>query len=271
LHFSCMVFGLNVEKKLQPFHEYECTGIKDEYVIEVDITEEVRSEFEAYDSSGHSFRDYLQYTYGEIEEVPVGKKPNIREYTWAEVDENNEIVAVKKLTNPNSQWDWWVTGGRFAGHLLLKNGDRVNSACARDVDITKIISEASDLAATEWDEVHEVLGDDNTWETWKDVSARISDWGERREAYNGQEPVKKIRRISQFLIVDQFLLSRDEYIEFHARRAFPTFAIVDVHGEWHSGDWSGDEQDRENWINFFWMMWNELDPYTVITVVDCHI
>ena len=28
---------------LQPFHEYECTGIDDKYVVDVDVTDEVEA------------------------------------------------------------------------------------------------------------------------------------------------------------------------------------------------------------------------------------
>lgn len=35
-------------KKLQPYHEFECTGTSDEYVIDVDKTEEARAEYEGY-------------------------------------------------------------------------------------------------------------------------------------------------------------------------------------------------------------------------------
>lgn len=35
-----------VEKLLQPFHEFECTGIRDEFVVDTDITEEALSEYD---------------------------------------------------------------------------------------------------------------------------------------------------------------------------------------------------------------------------------
>lgn len=44
-HFAVMVIGKDVEKQLQPFHEFECTGIDDQYVQDIDKTDELR---EAY-------------------------------------------------------------------------------------------------------------------------------------------------------------------------------------------------------------------------------
>jgi hypothetical protein len=42
-----MVIGDNPEKQLAPYHEYECTGNLDEYIQDVDITDEVREDYES--------------------------------------------------------------------------------------------------------------------------------------------------------------------------------------------------------------------------------
>jgi hypothetical protein len=44
-HFTVLVVGDNVAEQLQPYHEYECTGVMDQYVVFVDHTEEVTKEF----------------------------------------------------------------------------------------------------------------------------------------------------------------------------------------------------------------------------------
>lgn len=44
-HFSVLVIGEDVEGQLQRYHEFECTGIDDEFVQDVDITDEARGEF----------------------------------------------------------------------------------------------------------------------------------------------------------------------------------------------------------------------------------
>lgn len=46
-HFTCIVIGPDHEAQLQPYHEYECTGTDDQYVTDVDETEEVREEYES--------------------------------------------------------------------------------------------------------------------------------------------------------------------------------------------------------------------------------
>lgn len=44
-HFSVIVIGENPEDQLAPYHEFECTGRDDQYVQDIDKTEELRSEY----------------------------------------------------------------------------------------------------------------------------------------------------------------------------------------------------------------------------------
>lgn len=45
-HFAVLVIGEDVEGQLAPYHEFECTGQNDEFVQDLNITEEARKEFE---------------------------------------------------------------------------------------------------------------------------------------------------------------------------------------------------------------------------------
>lgn len=45
-HFTVLVIGDEPEAQLQPYHEFECTGKSDQYVVEVNKTEEARKEYE---------------------------------------------------------------------------------------------------------------------------------------------------------------------------------------------------------------------------------
>src|SRR5579871_1381527 len=44
-HFSVLVIGPNVEEQLAPYHEFECTGDDNQYVIDEDQTEEARDTY----------------------------------------------------------------------------------------------------------------------------------------------------------------------------------------------------------------------------------
>jgi len=47
-HFSCLVIGPDPEAQLAPFHEFECTGTDNEYVKDVDKTDELRADYETH-------------------------------------------------------------------------------------------------------------------------------------------------------------------------------------------------------------------------------
>lgn len=46
-HFSVLVIAKDVAAALQPFHEFECTGVNDQYIQEVDLTGEALETFAA--------------------------------------------------------------------------------------------------------------------------------------------------------------------------------------------------------------------------------
>lgn len=86
-HFSVIVIGPNIEEQLQPYHEYECTGI------------DLRSDFARYGEPGQTFE---QYARGEGYTFRDGR-------AW-------------RRTNPNAKWDWWTVGGRWTNWLPLVQG-----------------------------------------------------------------------------------------------------------------------------------------------------
>jgi hypothetical protein len=45
-HFGVLVIGDDVEEQLRPYHEFECTGDDDQYVVDIDETEEERLEYQ---------------------------------------------------------------------------------------------------------------------------------------------------------------------------------------------------------------------------------
>lgn len=44
-HFAVMVIGPNVDEQLAPYHQFECTGTVNQYVVNIDRTEEIKEEF----------------------------------------------------------------------------------------------------------------------------------------------------------------------------------------------------------------------------------
>lgn len=139
-HFTVLVIGENPEKQLQPFHEYECTGIKDEYVIDVDRTPEVDEWLNEELYVGKKDGEY-DYEYSENEaktNLIEYKKISRREYF--EITGKNTLIETKEwfgykpqkegeqlkwlqFTNPNKKWDWYQLGGRWAGFFKVKNAE----------------------------------------------------------------------------------------------------------------------------------------------------
>jgi len=156
-HFTVLVVTdtpEDVESALQPFHEYECTGIKDEHVVWVDETEERNKEYNE-DTIPMIFKDdemlYSKYSDEakkffhkdrsepfardefilddgyELKDVIANKVySTAREYLidWCGYTEDNfKGETVGRYTNPNAQWDWWTIGGRWSGLLKPKNSE----------------------------------------------------------------------------------------------------------------------------------------------------
>lgn len=67
-HFAAAVFfedgGKSVEELLQPYHEFECDGEDDEFVVDVDKTEEAKEDYKKYGSAGQSFLSFVKDWYG---------------------------------------------------------------------------------------------------------------------------------------------------------------------------------------------------------------
>jgi hypothetical protein len=46
-HFTVLVIGQDPERQLAPYHEFECTGVVDEFVQSIDLTAEKREDYES--------------------------------------------------------------------------------------------------------------------------------------------------------------------------------------------------------------------------------
>lgn len=113
-------------KALQPYHEYECTGIEDEYVRDVDVTDEV---LKAWESDDHDAEDMEAWA----TEYGGWFKRGERWYS---------------RTNPDAKWDYWTVGGRYAG--AFKPGDTIQVSEFRRVRGALLDARKSQLASV-WD------------------------------------------------------------------------------------------------------------------------
>ena len=259
-HFSVLVIGDNVEDQLQPYHEYECTGTKDKYVVFVDKHDEVTADWEdkekahkqEYENINEFASDY--HGYDEIQDGRIGR-----------------------LTNPNAKWDWWVVGGRWSSWLNITQGK--NSQFDWQKTVEKRKSEAVEL----FDCIEEATaGIDPIGETWEQIRERISDIDLARAYRNSHPWIKAIRNSKKESLrwCDQpekiHAMGREKYIKQQSDGACVPFAFV-KDGNWvEKGDmgWFGcvsDEKDQSDWNSEFNKMMALVSDDTLITVVDCHI
>jgi len=138
-HFSVLIIGDEVEAQLQPYHEFECTGTNDQYVIDVDKTDEARADYEAHrdDPDYPTFRAFLEGWYGADKVIGPGQEPDRNgehKYGFVRVNASGEVIQYIDRTNPNKRWDYWRVGGRWGDFFLLKpdtHGERADIAWER--------------------------------------------------------------------------------------------------------------------------------------------
>ena len=305
-HFSVFVIGDNVEQQLQPYHEYECTGVRDEYVTWVDVDQDYRKEYEEgsvtkyqdphgvlhfswdvqYHKSGlfapRQDPTVLGYTPVEVFHRDAYKtfEAFLKEWAGIEFDDENYRMSddgkIQTLTNPNAKWDWWVIGGRWSKHWGLDQGPR----SAFDFDLLR--GEAHAKAVSHYEEVTApAAGLTPPIETWDDVLARVEKAGgnvqDAREEYNSHPWRKALTKKLFFqYTADNYMQGRDAFVRnYIARSIFPYAFVKD--GLWaQRGNmgWFGmstDETTEAEWAECVTAMLNNLSEGTQITVVDCHI
>ena len=301
-HFTVMILGDDYEAQLAPYHEFECTGHVDQYVQDVDITDEFIQEMDSASENadeGESPLDYALGYYGYENRVVSDESEVDREdthkYGFVVVKDGN-VVKVVRRTNPNAKWDWYTVGGRWSGFLKLKSGakgelgtpgvfgNRAEPGTADqvrkgDVDWEGMRQEAADRAADQWDRVRKAVP--MLWESWDTIRTRYPDnIDAARDAYHGQEGRKLLWQCKDDDGIrwseDGVLVAREIFVKNARDGAIVPFAVL-KDGNWMERGqmgWFGcvsNEGDRDEWNVRVSQMIDELPDDTLITMVDCHI
>lgn len=304
-HFTVLVIGENPEEQLAPFHEFECTGIDDQYIQDVDRTEEVISEFEEHKESFPDIATFIDEYYGK-ESVYDERDIDLKEkhkYGYAIIKEEGGVKSLVKCirrTNPNKQWDWYVLGGRWTGFFKAKEAvsefasigeksfmgrsaetGRIDQALKGDIDFDGMRDEAMKRAEEEYDFAMSVIGDTPVHEPWKSIGASLNYSEQARTHYHSQPRViawKENKEVSERLgwssSADDFLISRDEYVSNAVNGAACTFAVI-KDGKWyergHMGWWGAVSDEKDNWSQEFSKLIDSVSDETLLSVYDCHI
>jgi len=297
-HFTVMVISDDHDARLAPYHEFECTGCNDEYVQDIDITDEINVLFAKAQADGeedplaealgyHGLEDAI------VESEDVVDRDGDHKFGYAVVVDGNLVKAVNR-TNPNKKWDWYQVGGRWTGFLKLKPGATGKSgrpglmtdaaepgyadiARKGDVDWNGMRRSAEINAGKKWDEVRAISPDG--WESWDSVRSRIADIDDARKFYHGQAGKAALRDAgdrSMLWIGDDILATREDYVRDAGLDACVPFALI-KDGKWiERGQmgWFGmsiDRVDHSDWSIEINAMIDDLPDDTLITIVDCHI
>ena len=277
-HFTVLVIGENIDEKLAPYSEE--LSVKPYIDIKREEVEKRHTEIrkESLMSSFKQFQAYLDGYRGKARGTPayLRKYANemslsefASEYYGQEIDENGNLLSTY---NPDSKWDWYQIGGRWAGLLRVKddtNGNRGNPSLLMDEFEYKS------------NEVDSAQFGDIDWEKMShdpEAEKKLRDFWEL--AVNTD--VDDEKRLDQFILYKpQYYLDMYKTVDEYIRRLtlFSTYAVVTDDGVWHGkGDmgWFGmsSESDDEalDWDNEYWNRFlANLNPDTVITILDCHI
>lgn len=214
-HFAVLVTG-NFNKKLAPYHEFECTGKVDRYVKTIDTTEESRRKYAGTQHAYVSPDGKVEYPYQErflqdgvyrcpegwtegdrsysemftfdeyvlkCEEChPKGKHKSTK-YRYSEVVDGE--LRTYRRTNPKSRWDWYQVGGRFQNMLRHRNGTWGNSLKVKDLDLEGMRQQAAQERASLFDK-YQSCWEGRVFPVWADFVEKYGD--QAREMYR-QDPV----------------------------------------------------------------------------------
>lgn len=300
-HFNVLIIGEDPESQLAPYHEFESTGEYDEYVEDIDITDEIRAEYEA---EKHNY-DRISEFCVEWRNLPVvysvDELTENHKYGYAIIDNDGNLIQAVNRTNPCAKWDWYELGGRWTGFFKLKPGASgevglpgigtdsaapgyADQARKGDIDFDGMRQAAVAAAAKSYDEFHAILAKHPGTKSLEACFASHPDTQEGRSAakdeYNKQPCAQEFDEAGFFLLFDdifkRFCIPRDEFLARAFNSAISTYAFINE-GAWVAcgdmGWWgiSSNEIGEDAWNARFNAMLDELPDDTLLSLYDCHI
>lgn len=296
-HFTVLVSAKNdeeLEQKLLPFHEYECTGIEQylEFVVEVPReniplrAQELRMKY--YEGENLSDLEILENWYG----------GELRSEGWGHV------------TNPNAKWDWWKIGGRWTGLLKLKEmgmGRNGSPGLMTDENTDTFRADIALAGDVDWQAIHD-----------EDVQRQIDGYKVRHhyialaenmdipeaiyleceKQFNENEYARQVGSIRKLVLykmanqlsgqdnhlwwdsyteVAQYMNLDEKQYKATCIGKAQTYAFIDLDGNWQQrGEmgWFGlDDESKgtKNYDEAWWQFVKSIPADQLVYVIDCHI
>jgi len=289
-HFSVMVIGGRVGEQLAPYDENE--RLETPVVTGEVSDEDKQSMIEYYKEKGVEYPTFDEL-YAEKGDDWNGNEWEKRDDKWVEIS----------TYNPKSKWDWYLLGGRWNGFLKLKEdttgtmGEQswasepneigyCDETIKKNIDVKGMEDECEKEAGERYDKVMSFIKDTPVPTKWSDFIERVKNDeitnDIARMLYHNQprlkavSTVEAIKELGYFIEVENFEVTREEYVQRARNKALSTYAIV-KDGEWYQkgemGWWgmSNDEMTQEEWDIKLTEMFDELPDDTLISIIDCHI
>jgi hypothetical protein len=264
-HFSVVVVGEDVDGQLAPYSEQD---YDERYATFEDMTGEIEEGWKQYplDLLADGGSDVEYKTIEEYAEGHHGYKKN---------DEGNYGYE----HNPNAQWDWWEVGGRWNGFFTSKTtGESVNQIAVKDLAVESERGNAeaeARKAFAVWRAIFHHLGQPRSWAECRDSNQ--TDIDAARKVYNAQEAIKAYKKVDDWNCPVALLgFDEDDYVARMRDQVFVPYAVV-KDGKWVGKGqmgWFGtshDDASEGEWCHSVQELLMDLDPDTLLTVVDCHI
>lgn len=283
-HFTVMVIGNNPQDQLAPYHEFECTGVDDQYIQDIDQTQDILDLMSGDDPM--TLQEALECHGLDDRTINDGGAPDTagpHKYGYAVLDSSGLLIKAVDRTNPNAKWDWRTLGGRWSGFLLLKNGRKADSAIKKDIDFDLMAERAKAKAIDQYNDLAKQFGGEipKIDISWKEMLAdqSFADHDARRDAYWAQPALAKMKELK----IDTFYTDLEDYqctVEEFGNRAadesIATYALV-IGSKWYAkgemgwfGMSSGDV-DQSEWNEKVRQMLASVSDDTLISIYDCHI
>lgn len=283
-HFSVLVIGENPEGQLAPYDE-NLEAPRYKRYEEASTTEFPRStaaEDGVDPSDDHAVAAYLNKKWGE--EDGRYEVDDVGLYQWT-------------TYNPQSKWDWYELGGRWTGHLLVKEGvtnavvgrpglmtpppkpGRADQARKGDIDFQGMQWAEAQEAADTYDRYAVIAAEHPPARDFTEM-VEISDIDARRNLYWSQPLIQALSKANLIPwdkgVTETYGVGREEYIKRAGRTGPTTYAMV-AEGVWKGKGrmgWFGmsaEDGDPQDWVDFWWKMVDGLSDDTLLSVYDCHI